>query len=96
MSGSSRKTKSRWAQVARAGKKVMQFIQGGRYAAVVAKGESDFVRQTFRVIFIHHLLFFSDGVFSIPLYKVPISLHFPIWSWGPQSANWPEHTLCPF
>ena len=30
------KTKSRWAQMARAGKKVMQFIQGGRYVAVVA------------------------------------------------------------
>jgi hypothetical protein len=26
-------TKSRWAQMARAGEKVMQFIQGGRYVA---------------------------------------------------------------
>jgi hypothetical protein len=30
------KTKSRWAQMARAGKKVMRFIQGRRYVAVVA------------------------------------------------------------
>jgi hypothetical protein len=33
------KTKSRWAQMARAGKKVMQFIQDGRYMAVVADGK---------------------------------------------------------
>jgi hypothetical protein len=33
------KTKSRWAQMARAGKKVMQFIQDGRYVAVVAAGK---------------------------------------------------------
>jgi hypothetical protein len=33
------KTKSRWAQLARSGKKVMQFIQGGRYVAVVADGK---------------------------------------------------------
>jgi hypothetical protein len=33
------KTKSRWAQMARAGKKVMQFIQDGRYVAVVADGK---------------------------------------------------------
>jgi hypothetical protein len=33
------KTKSRWAQMARAGKKVMQFIQDGRYIAVVADGK---------------------------------------------------------
>ena len=33
------KTKSRWATMARAGKKVMQFIQGGRYVAVVAGGK---------------------------------------------------------
>ena len=32
-------TKSRWAQEARAGKKVMQFIQDGRYIAVVADGK---------------------------------------------------------
>jgi hypothetical protein len=29
-------TKSKWAEQARAGKKVMQFIQDGRYVAVVA------------------------------------------------------------
>jgi hypothetical protein len=34
------KTKSRWAAMARAGKKVMQFIQGGRYVAVVADGKA--------------------------------------------------------
>jgi hypothetical protein len=34
-----RKTKSRWAAMARAGKKVMQFIQDGRYIAVVADGK---------------------------------------------------------
>jgi len=33
------KTKSRWAALARSGKKVMQFIQDGRYAAVVADGK---------------------------------------------------------
>jgi hypothetical protein len=33
------KTKSRWAVMARAGKKVMQFIQDGRYIAVVADGK---------------------------------------------------------
>jgi hypothetical protein len=33
------KTKSRWAQMARAGKKVMQFIQDARYVAVVADGK---------------------------------------------------------
>ena len=33
------KTKSRWAEMARKGKKVMQFIQDGRYAAVVADGK---------------------------------------------------------
>jgi hypothetical protein len=32
-------TKSRWAEQARAGKKVMQFIQDGRYIAVVAAGK---------------------------------------------------------
>ena len=31
-------TKSRWAQMARSGKKVMQFLEGGRYVAVVADG----------------------------------------------------------
>ncbi len=32
-------TKSRWAAMARNGKKVMQFLEGGRYAAVVADGK---------------------------------------------------------
>ena len=32
-------TKSRWAQMARAGKKVMQFLSGGRYVAVVVDGK---------------------------------------------------------
>jgi len=32
-------TKSRWTAVARAGKKVMQFLDGGRYLAVVADGK---------------------------------------------------------
>ena len=31
-------TKSRWAKMARQGKKVMQFLDGGRYVAVVADG----------------------------------------------------------
>jgi hypothetical protein len=33
------KTKSRWAAIARSGNKVMQFIQDGRYIAVVADGK---------------------------------------------------------
>jgi len=33
------KTKSRWAQVSRSGKQEMQFIQDGRYVAVVADGK---------------------------------------------------------
>jgi len=32
-------TKSRWAQMARSGKKVMQFLQSGRYVANVADGK---------------------------------------------------------
>jgi precorrin-3B methylase len=32
-------TKSRWAQMARSGKKVMQFLEDGRYVAVVADGK---------------------------------------------------------
>jgi hypothetical protein len=32
-------TKSRWAEQARAGKKIMQFIQDGRYIAVVSDGK---------------------------------------------------------
>lgn len=31
-------TTSRWAEMARAGKKVMQFLSGGRYVAVVVDG----------------------------------------------------------
>jgi hypothetical protein len=31
--------KSRWAAMARGGKKVMQFLEGGRYVAVVADGK---------------------------------------------------------
>lgn len=33
------KTKSRWAQLARAGKRVMQFLDGGRYIGVVVDGK---------------------------------------------------------
>jgi hypothetical protein len=32
-------TKSRWAQMARSGKKVMQFLEAGRYMANVAEGK---------------------------------------------------------
>lgn len=32
-------TKSRWAQLARSGKRVMQFLDEGRYIAVVADGK---------------------------------------------------------
>ena len=32
-------TKSRWAQLARAGKSVMQFLENGRYVAVVVDGK---------------------------------------------------------
>src|SRR5216683_6221247 len=32
-------TKSRWAQLARSGKKVMQFLSEGRYVASVANGK---------------------------------------------------------
>src|SRR5580700_8837689 len=32
-------TKSRWAQLARSGKKVMQFLSRGRYVAVVVDGK---------------------------------------------------------
>src|SRR5580700_5190280 len=35
-------TKSRWAAMARNGKKVMQFLEGGRYLAVVAAGKVHF------------------------------------------------------
>jgi hypothetical protein len=33
------KTQSRWAQLASKGEKVMQFLQGGRYVAVVHSGK---------------------------------------------------------
>jgi hypothetical protein len=33
------KTKSRWAQLARSGKLVMQFLDGGRYLAVAVDGQ---------------------------------------------------------
>jgi hypothetical protein len=32
-------TQSRWAKLARSGKRVMQFLEGGRYIAVVADGK---------------------------------------------------------
>lgn len=32
-------TKSRWAAMARSGQKIMQFLEDGRYVAVVADGE---------------------------------------------------------
>jgi hypothetical protein len=35
-------TKSRWAQLARSGKKVMQFLSGGRYVANVVDGKVNF------------------------------------------------------
>jgi hypothetical protein len=35
-------TKSRWAQMARAGKKVMQFLDEGRYLANVVDGKVNF------------------------------------------------------
>src|ERR1700756_5442815 len=36
-------TKSRWAAMARSGKKVMQFLERGRYVAVVAGGQGHFL-----------------------------------------------------
>jgi len=35
-------TKSRWAQMARSGKKVMQFLRAGRYVANVVDGKVNF------------------------------------------------------
>lgn len=35
-------TKSRWAAMARNGKKVMQFLEGGKYIAAVADGKIHF------------------------------------------------------
>ena len=37
-------TKSRWAQMARSGKKVMQFLSEGRYVANVVDGKPKFYR----------------------------------------------------
>jgi len=37
-------TKSRWAQLARSGKKVMQFLSEGRYVANVVDGKVTFYR----------------------------------------------------
>ena len=38
-------TKSRWAQMARSGKKVMQFLSEGRYMANVVDGKVTFYRE---------------------------------------------------
>ena len=38
-------TRSRWAELARAGTKVMQFLSGGRYLANVAAGQVTFYRK---------------------------------------------------
>jgi hypothetical protein len=38
-------TKSRWAEMARAGKKVMQFTSGGRYLANVTEGKITWYRK---------------------------------------------------
>jgi hypothetical protein len=38
-------TKSRWAAMARSGKKVVQFLGGGRYFAVVADGKVHFYQR---------------------------------------------------
>jgi hypothetical protein len=39
-------TKSRWAKMARAGKQVMQFLEHGRYIAVVADGKVHIYKPT--------------------------------------------------
>ena len=39
-------TKSRWAAMARAGKKVMQFLENGRYLAVVSDGKAHFYKKS--------------------------------------------------
>ena len=41
-------TKSRWAELARAGKKVMQFTSGGRYLANVVDGKVTLYRKSGR------------------------------------------------
>jgi hypothetical protein len=38
-------TKSRWAQMARSGKKVMQFLSEGRYVANVVDGKVNLYRR---------------------------------------------------
>ena len=38
-------TKSRWAAMARAGKKVMQFLENGQYLAVVSDGKVHFYKK---------------------------------------------------
>ena len=38
-------TKSRWAQMARTGKKVMQFLSDGRYVANVVDGKVNLYRR---------------------------------------------------
>ena len=38
-------TKSQWAALARKGKKVMHFLESGRYIGVVADGQTDLIRQ---------------------------------------------------
>jgi hypothetical protein len=38
-------TKSRWAKLARSGKKVMQFLSGGRYVAVAVDGKVTLYRE---------------------------------------------------
>jgi hypothetical protein len=40
------KTASRWARLAREGRKVMQFLSGGRYIAVVVDGKVQFYGKT--------------------------------------------------
>jgi hypothetical protein len=39
-------TKSRWAAMARAGEKVMQFLENGRYLAVVSDGKVHFYKKS--------------------------------------------------
>src|SRR5271169_6386911 len=41
-------TKSHWAQLARAGKKVMQFLSEGRYVTNVVDGKADAIRHAGR------------------------------------------------
>lgn len=41
-------TKSRWAQQARQGKRIMQFLAGGKYLAVVVEGKVTFYESSAR------------------------------------------------